>query len=166
MESVKKRFRERACAAALLAVLLTALLTALLCACDYAGQEKIEDDLSVISRRLTEAGYDVSSHDPGSELLSALEDEMNETLREPAEKALKGYLFARDAETGELALELFVFEDARDAKKLYDHLKDNDSFVNGLSEIRLDGKVVYMGLLPALDRAEKNADAAVDASGW
>ena len=125
----------------------------LLCSCT-ANQEKIETDMNKISARLTAAGYTVQTNDPGSELLSALEDEMNGALDEPAEKALQGYLFAHDQETGELVLELFVFEDAGDARKLFDHLKDNDTFLPGVSEIRIDGKVVYMGYIEALDCAE------------
>ncbi|MBQ9467918.1 MAG: hypothetical protein IJU52_02810 [Clostridia bacterium] len=135
--------------------ILLALLCVLFCACGHTEEKRIDSDPDVLTRRLNAAGYTVRSFDAGSALLSALEDEMNETLDEPAEKALKGYLCANDGLTGELALELFVFEDARDAENLFGHLKDNGSFVDGVSEIRLDGKVVYMGLITALDTVER-----------
>ena len=74
---------------------------------------------------------------------------MDGNLEEPTEHPLAAYLFAKDA-ADELFCEVFIIETAADAQKLYDYLVGGEQFVDGISAIRRDGTMVYMGYVEAL----------------
>ena len=105
---------------------------------------------------LEEQGHLVTSYGEGSAMLEALDAEMDDALDEPTEYPLAGYLFAKNAVTGELECEVFVFRTASDARKLFLLLDGGEQFVEGVSEIRQSGATVYMGLTDVLDEIERS----------
>lgn len=134
--------------------LLLALPLLLLCACSPTKPEKVNPDVIHLAAVTENAGYVTQYYSEGSSALSALAEEMEGTLGKSLKGQILGYLFARDGKTGTSTLELFIFEKAADATLLYNHLKDQDTFVEGETECRIDCTVVYMGYISALERVE------------
>lgn len=134
--------------------LLLVLQTLLLCACSPTKPEKVDPDVIHLAAVMENAGYVTRYYSEGSATLSALVAEMGESVGKTPKGQITGYLFAQDGKTGTSALELFVFEKAEDATLLYNHLKDQDTFVEGETECRIDCTVVYMGYISALETVE------------
>ncbi len=127
------------------------LLTGTLCSCSGG----VSDDVSYLSLTFKEKGYETECYEEQDSMLSALASDMSAAMKDdPPRGALLGYMYAQNSQTGEMVIEVFVFETAADAKRLVNYLKDSDVFVKGTSALRRDGTVVYMGYLDALKIAE------------
>lgn len=138
-------------ASALLALILSLLL---LCACTPQAPEKVSPDVMHLSAVLEKAGYATQYYEEGNATLSALAEEMEGSIGKKLSGQITGYLFVQDTKTGASAMEVFTFQNAKDATLLYNHLKDQDTFVKGESECRIDCTVVYMGYISALEEIE------------
>lgn len=131
-------------------------LALFLCAVVFVScGRKVTDDMTYLALTFQGKGYTAVHYEESSPMLTALESDMAEAMKEdPPQASLLGYMYAESTETGEMVIEVFVFEKEADAKRLVNHLKDSAAFVQGISDLRRDGKVVYMGLLEALRIAE------------
>ena len=122
---------------------------------ETGGNETLGVEISALAAHLTNGGWSVKYYEEGDEMLAALDDEMDRYIDYPPDEPLAGYLFANNAETGDLDCEVFLFRSAKDAAVLYEYLKDGEQFVEGVSAIRRSGELVYMGYVEALDFIEK-----------
>ena len=129
-------------------------LLALLCACSPTQPQKVSSDVMHLAAVLENAGYVTQYYPEGNATLSALADEMEGSVGKSLKGQIKGYLFVQDGTTGVGAMEVFVFEKPADATLLFEHLKNQDTFVKGESECRIDYTVVYMGYISALEEIE------------
>ena len=130
------------------------IAAALLLGLLLAGCARVSTQIEAIAQALEARGRTVSVYEAGSEMLAALDDEMDEYLDDPTEQPLRAYLFARKDDPSLLDCEVFIFETAQDAQRLYNYLRDSDAFIPGESEIRCSGAVVYMGYIEALEIVE------------
>ena len=135
----------------LMLLVLTTLL--LLCACSPTAPEKVSPDVMHRAAVLEREGYVTQYYEKGNATLSALSEEMAKSVDKDLKGAITGYLFVQDS-TGQSVMEVFTFEKPEDAKLLYNHLKEKDTFVEGESECRIDHTVVYMGYTKDLDKIE------------
>ena len=138
---------------------LLALICLLFSSCS-AGQETVSTDLLQLSAILEKNEYAVTSYSQNDSMLSALQEEMTPNLKGEMKGSLKGYLYAQNPKTGNMDLELFVFEKEQDAKLLLEYMNTRNVFVEGDSECRIDYCVVYMGYVSALELIENTVQNA------
>ncbi|MBP3321269.1 MAG: hypothetical protein J6M12_02850 [Clostridia bacterium] len=139
------------------ALSLFLLLSLLFCACESNAPKKVSTDVIHLSAILSNEGYATQYFEEGNGVLPSLADEMESSTGKALQGEIKGYLFVQNGSTGESVMEVFVFEKPKDAQSLYNHLKDNERFVEGESECRIDYTVVYMGYISALELIEDSA---------
>ncbi|MBQ7847017.1 MAG: hypothetical protein IJZ37_00535 [Clostridia bacterium] len=135
---------------------LFVLLCLLFSSCS-ADQTTVSTDLLQLSAILEKNEYAVTSYSQDDSMLSALREEMASNLQGELSGSLEGYLYAQNPETGNMDLELFVFEKEQDAKLLLEYMNTRNVFVEGESECRIDHRVVYMGYLSVLELVEETA---------
>ena len=127
----------------------------LFCGCESNPQPQLVDpDVLHLAAVMEAEGYTVQYYEEGNSALSAIADEMQTNTKAPLKGTVKGYLYVQNSQTGACMIEVFVFEEAADAKILYDYVNETGRFVENESECRIDATIVYMGYVKDLDLIE------------
>ena len=145
---MKNSIRTAVTAAAALLLLLTVAASFTSCA-----KSTVSEDVHVLAEALEARGYTCSYYENEHFLLSSIEADMRSEMSDPPQKAPRAFLFAIDA-SGKTALEVYIFENEQDARRLFKHFDGGEQFVPGESAVKRSGKVVCMGYLDALEIVE------------
>lgn len=131
-------------------------LSVLACILLFAGcgRKIASENAEILCRLFTEKGYAAEQVDDEYGLLTQLGSEVEKALETALQGGLAGYVYAFDESKDALAAEVFIFEKTADAKKMYNYFDGKSQFKKGESEVRISGKVVYMGYIKALDAIE------------